>query len=270
MSVLPSSFLHFFAGQLCESGSTWNMVLPGRFKAEWHPFDPERFARSAPFSPMQLKQWEVAETLQAHADMVLLLTDPLTSEEELQQFLKEIGQPVFMLPVSIFYPIIRESESIGYDTALNEIVQYALRVSDTADSMKYDNPRLFFLQLPDGASLHLTEDTALCTGGLKLNSADEQSMQHFTRELEHHYQSGHTFALAAVEESVDLAEVQKRLPQNRSPHVNVVTVDSAQCLGPKFTAKDRLLMVRAARKADEWRRSSLKASHQVEWFHITA
>ncbi|WP_026701245.1 6-phosphofructokinase [Salibacterium aidingense] len=270
MSALPQSFLYFFSNQLDAAGSAWNMVVPGRLQAEWQPFEPERFAHTAPFSSLQVEQMKLKETLQKQADMILLLTDPLKTEEDLQQFLSGIKQPVFIMPVSILYPRVHQSESIGYDTALNEIVNYTLSVADTADSMKYGKPRLFFLQLPEGASIHLTKEVALSTGGFELNQADQHTVQRFRQSLEKHYQEGHTFALAATEESINIAEVQKHLPEYMDLNVNVVTVDSAQCLGPNFTAKDRLLMVRAAQKANEWRSSSLPSSNQVEWFHVTA
>ncbi|MGY4691300.1 6-phosphofructokinase [Salibacterium sp. K-3] len=269
MSALPQSFLHFFARHLETEAGGWNMVIPGRRHPQWRSFHPEEFARTAPFSTDPDTYRTLAETLQ-DAEMTLLLTDPLQQEQELEQLLSSITSPVFIMPVSILYPSVRHSEAVGYDTALNEIVDQALSVADTADSMKYGTPRLFFLQLPEGASLHLAQDTALSTGGLEIHQTDESSIQQFCFNLESHFQNGHTFALAVTEETVELEHITRALPDSSGLNINVVTLDSAQCLGPHFTAKDRLLMVRAARKANEWKQSALTSGSRVEWFHVTA
>ncbi|RSL33029.1 hypothetical protein D7Z54_11990 [Salibacterium salarium] len=270
MSMLPQSFLRFFAQKLDTSGSTWNMVLPGQNNALWEAFDPNLFAQTAPFIPdNETMTTRLAQTLQ-EADMILLLTDPLQNEENLQYFLSQLTQPVFIMPVSMLYPYVRQSESIGYDTALNEIVNQALSVADTADSMKYGKPRLFFLQLPKGASRHLTKDVALSTGGLELTDCGENARQSFQQRLTKHFQSGSTYALAAVDEAMDMTEINEQLSENMDVNINIVTVDSAQCLGPKLSAKDRLLMVQAAEKANEWVQSTPSYSGQVEWFHVTA
>ncbi|RSL34909.1 hypothetical protein D7Z54_03500 [Salibacterium salarium] len=270
MSVLPQSFLRFFGQQLDVSGTTWNMVYHVDNNVTLKTFDLELFAQTAPFTFIdETKTNRLIETLN-EADVVLLLTDPLQNEEKLQQFLSQLTQPVFIMPVSMLYPSIRSSESIGYDTALNEIVNQALCVADTADSMKYGKPRLFFLQLPKGASRHLTEDVALSTGGLELKDVDEDTRRAFQHRLIQHYQSGQTYALAAIDETLDSTKISEQLSETMDININIVTVDGAQCLGPKFTAKDRLLMVRAAQKANEWVYSAASSPNQVEWFHVTA
>ncbi|MCE4051636.1 MULTISPECIES: 6-phosphofructokinase [Bacillaceae] len=145
------------------------------------------------------------------------------------------------VPVSIFNDIEGSETTLGYDTAVNSIVDNILRVKDTINSLKYDNPRLFGFSIDGSPSIKMLEDISSAGDGHFFApefGADE--MDALKERIEASFTEWNTSSVlvysaaahaSAIEQVVDHLKVDFKYTE----------IDEALCMGTNPTAADRIL-----------------------------
>ncbi|WP_062050526.1 hypothetical protein [Bacillus sp. JCM 19034] len=108
----------------------------------------------------------------------------------------------------VHIPLVDEEtkQSLGYDTALDSIVEQILKVKDTINSMKYDHPRIFGIQLPSGLSEKLIQDVVIAVNEHRMEDISE--LEGIATSLKESIASGKTYGFILFDENFNPSEVQ--------------------------------------------------------------
>lgn len=220
-------------------------------KKEWDGSSPLNFNELVPVSPLKLDTGSYTSLKQF--DQVII-AGPQRVLRLVEQLKKEIHNTKFLyIPVSIYNDIEETGLSMGYDTALNYIIESVLKIQDTVDSLKYPNPRLFGIQLTDKASRVLLEDAALALGAYPiLSNWKSFSQTEFNTALKESISGGQTYYFVLFDETIDPEEIPGIVDSKTLVDWKWGQIDTALCNGPYPTAQDRLLAMQFASEALEW------------------
>ena len=157
------------------------------------------------------------------------------------QFIKEFEVPVIGLPGTIDNDLYGTDYTIGFDTAVNTVIQAADKIRDTAAS----HDRLFFIQVMgrDSGYIALWSGVA-CGAEFILVPETKTYIDNLTRLLKHDLRQNKTSGIVIVAEGEDAggadtiaAQVRERLPEIDTR----VTVLGHIQRGGSPTAHDRML-----------------------------
>ncbi|WP_214780576.1 6-phosphofructokinase [Exiguobacterium sp. s22] len=152
------------------------------------------------------------------------------------------GTKFLIVPVSIYNDFDNGESSLGYDSALNSIVDSILRIRDTIDSLVYSNPRVFGIELPQRTPFQMVKEAALAIDGIAIPPyfREAEALQLETR-LHKILDSSKNYSFllynertsAHLNEHMDFSSVQIEFKVNK--------IDEAMCLGQRPTARDRIM-----------------------------
>lgn len=171
-----------------------------------------------------------------------------------QQITKEIETKCLFIPVSIYNDIHESQISLGYDSALNAVIEAAFKIEDSIQSLKYDQLRLFGIQIPGRHRSSLVEDAALAIGGDIIPSYwDVETISYLSQSLKEKVDSGQTYSFLIFDERFDSQMIEEKLrPFFTDFSWQTTKIDEAQCMGMKPTASDRILAKKIAKEVISW------------------
>ncbi|WP_078412554.1 6-phosphofructokinase [Priestia abyssalis] len=166
----------------------------------------------------------------------------------------ETGTKFLFIPVSIYNDIHDSQTSLGYDSALNAVIEAVFKIEDTIQSLKYDQLRLFGIQLPGKHRNALMEDVALAVRGDVIpNYWDVETADYFSQLLKEKVASGQTYSFFIFDERFDSQMIEEKLrPFFMDFTWQTTKIDEAQCMGMKPTAVDRILAKKIAKEVISW------------------
>lgn len=171
-----------------------------------------------------------------------------------QQITKETEIKCLFIPVSIYNDIHESQLSLGYDSALNAVIEAVFKIEDTVHSLKYEQLRLFGVQIPGRHRSSLVEDTALVIGGDVISSYwDVEAAAYFSQRLKEKVESGQTYSFLIFDERFDPEMIEENLrPFFTDFSWQTTKIDEAQCMGMNPTASDRVLAKKIAKEVISW------------------
>ncbi|WP_181833126.1 6-phosphofructokinase [Bacillus taeanensis] len=167
---------------------------------------------------------------------------------ELEEINKNLHTKILFIPASVSNDIPESQLSLGYDSALNTIATGILRIEDTANSMKYDLPRLFCIQIP-GRSNEMVSEAALAVNGIAMHTLHDNKAVETVKQT---FASGQTYAFVIVNETISFKEAEEKFANAFEVDWRITQIDDAQCMGPYPTAADRILAGKLAKRAAKW------------------
>ncbi len=134
-------------------------------------------------------------------------------------FSKEFGAPVIGIPGTIDNDIYGTSHTLGFDTALNTVVEAIDKIRDTANS----HNRLFFIEVMGRDAGHIALNAGIGAGAEEILIPEENlGLERMLESLKHSKASGKTSSIVVVAEGenttgknvMELKEyVEKNMPE---------------------------------------------------------
>ncbi|MFD2215993.1 6-phosphofructokinase [Metabacillus endolithicus] len=184
-------------------------------------------------------------------DQVILLGD---TKANLDHFTSKL----LVVPISYYNNINGSQATLGYDTALNSIVESIESVRDTASSLSYGKVRVFNVQIPGYESSRLLNDTALAVDAEVVDQVSGDVINHLKQHIRNKEANKEGYTFFVMDNSVDPEELGKHF-EEFDLDWKAVVIDESQCGGPYPTAVDRLLANQLKRAVVEWVRSNHKS-----------
>ncbi|MFY0761677.1 6-phosphofructokinase [Metabacillus dongyingensis] len=152
----------------------------------------------------------------------------------------------------LFLPIsILSDRSLGYDTALNEVVTNVLKVKDTISSLLYMKQRVCCVQLPGEDLSDLMRDAAAAVDGLVVTGGESVWM-HTADYLREKDQKGVTYSFLIINESIQPKQLGAFLQQQMDLDFKDLLFDESQCMSSRPTAADRIIEKNLSQAVYEW------------------
>jgi len=158
---------------------------------------------------------------------------------------------LLQVPVSIFNNIDDSELTLGYDTALNSIVENIERVRDTASSLSYGMVRVFNVQIPGAENSGLLHDTALAVEAEVVERVDSTLIAHLKQHIKEKEVNNEGYTFFMMDQDVDPVALEEHFGEFDLDW-KVVVIDESQCSGPYPTALDRLLANQLKKAIVEW------------------
>ncbi|MGM0877216.1 MAG: 6-phosphofructokinase [Bacillota bacterium] len=186
----------------------------------------------------------VIEDKLSNLDKVILLGG---SEAKINQF----SPKLLHVPISIYNNVEGTQLTLGYDTALNSIVEYIESVRDTASSLSYGKVRVFNVQIPGTNSSKLLMNSALAVEAKVVTKVNEEEIEHVKQHIrvKEANQEGYTFLL--MDQSVDPAKLGVHFGEFDLDW-KILEIDESQCGGPNPTALDRVIANQLKKAVVDW------------------
>ncbi|MCH1626848.1 6-phosphofructokinase [Ferdinandcohnia quinoae] len=159
---------------------------------------------------------------------------------------------VLSVPISILNDFVGSQLTLGYDTALNVIVNNILKIKDTIDSLKYGKLRVFCAQIPGNTYNPLLENSAIGVDGLLIHEPNEQFWCDLTNKLQAGFHAGNTYTILVINKGIDPNEIHQILSGKLDIDFKWNYIDESQCVGPYPTATDRVLASKLSRRVISW------------------
>ncbi|WP_223594498.1 6-phosphofructokinase [Neobacillus bataviensis] len=159
---------------------------------------------------------------------------------------------ILMVPINLFNEQNPNIYHLGFDSALNEVVNNIYKVEDTAGSLLFPNKRLFLIKIPGKKAGVFLKFTAAALQCELIEEETESELQRITQNLEEKYHEGKSYALLLVNETVEEEKVKKHISAGRNLDFRTVMIEEAQCIGGKPTASDRIFAFELAEKMAQW------------------
>lgn len=173
------------------------------------------------------------------------VVDALTLEKQNPRLL--------FVPVSILNDIPGSDASLGYDTAINSIVEGALKIQDTIHSVKYDHPRLFGVGVPGIAPDLMLSDLALAAEGFYVSGKfSEQQVTALCKEIQANFTEVRTSSILFYNEALSSEWIKENILSKLKVDWKASLVDEALCMGSHPTAIDRILARKLADQISLW------------------
>lgn len=150
---------------------------------------------------------------------------------------------------------------LGYDTALDSLVEHILKVKDTINSMKYDNPRLFGVQVPALLPKSLVDDVVLAVNEYQIQSMDQ--LKDVASKMNDTFSKGKTYGFLLFDETLQPKDIQQTLSNYIAVDWKYVQVDQSLCLGPYPSGADRLVANQLAEEVIRWCNSANRENSTV-------
>ncbi|WP_332633482.1 6-phosphofructokinase [Halalkalibacter flavus] len=169
---------------------------------------------------------------------------------------KQVKVKSLYIPVSIYNDIKKSKLSLGYDTALNAVIDDIYKIEDSVSSCRHDRHRLFGVQVPGKMGSHLAKDVFAAVDGLipywGISSAAE-----LTDIIRERSKNGKNHSFIIFDDRIDKDTVKEKLrPMLADVSWRYTKVDEAQCMGMLPTAIDRILAKQIASGVKMWIKST--------------
>jgi 6-phosphofructokinase 1 len=176
--------------------------------------------------------------------------------------INHLSTKVLHVPVSIFNNVDGSQFTLGYDTAINSIVESIESVRDTASSLSYGKVRVFNVQIPGFGSSKLLMNSALAVGAEVMTNANMEEVEHIKQHIRQKEanQEGYTFIM--MNQSVDPVLLEEHF-EEFDLDWKIVAIDDSQCGGPYPTALDRVIANQLKKAVVDWSLSE-QASGQLQ------
>ena len=158
---------------------------------------------------------------------------------------------LLQVPISIYNNIEDSELTLGYDTALNSIVENIERVRDTASSLSYGKVRVFNVQIPGSELSSLLHDTALAVEAEVVEQVDSSLITHLKQHIKQKELNNEGYTFFMMDQNVDPVALEEHF-REFDLDWKVVVIDESQCSGPYPTALDRLLTNQLKKAIVEW------------------
>lgn len=158
-------------------------------------------------------------------------------------FCEEFGMPVIGLPATIDNDIYGTDTTIGYDTALNTVVDAIDKIRDTATS----HNRLFFVEVMGRDSGYLALNGGIGAGAQDILIPEEDNdLQKLLDSLDRGYQAGKSSSIIVVAEGEEggVYEIANRVREHNPEYDLRVTVLGHLQRGGAPSCFDRVLASR--------------------------
>jgi 6-phosphofructokinase 1 len=167
-------------------------------------------------------------------------------------FSKEFGIPVMGIPGTIDNDIFGTSHTLGYDTALNTVVEVIDKIRDTANS----HNRLFFVEVMGRDAGHIALNAGIGAGAEEILIPEENlGLERLLESLKKSKESGKTSSIVVVAEGDNIGKnvfELKEYVENNMPEYDVrVSVLGHMQRGGAPSCFDRVLASRLGVKAVE-------------------
>jgi 6-phosphofructokinase 1 len=151
------------------------------------------------------------------------------------------------VPVSIHNDIQDSELSLGYDSAINSIVESILKIRDTIDSVKYSKPRFFGVQVPGNVPNQMLRDITLAVEGYYLpHDFGPQEAKKLEEGLHACFHAGQTYSFVIFNESIQSDIQPDAMFSSLDVDWKVNKIDDSLCIGQSPAAMDRRLAVKLA------------------------
>lgn len=177
-------------------------------------------------------------------DQVILLGDTKVN-------VTDFTGKLLQVPVSIFNNIDDSELTLGYDTALNSIVENIERVRDTASSLSYGKVRVFNVQIPGAENSRLLHDTALAVEAEVVERVDSTRIALLKQHIKQKEVNNEGYTFFMMDQDVDPVALEEHFGEFDLDW-KVVVIDESQCSGTYPTALDRLLTNQLKKAIVEW------------------
>lgn len=169
---------------------------------------------------------------------------------------------VIHVPVSVFNDVEGSQYTLGFDTALNSIVENIESVRDTASSLNYGKLRVFCVQIPGSETSQLIVNSALAVEGEVVNTASVEEIDHIKQLVKEKEmkEEGYTFLL--MNKGIDLTQFEGQF-EGFDLDWRFVEIDESQLGGPYPTALDRMIANQLKAATLDWILSDQSSGHFV-------
>lgn len=184
----------------------------------------------------------------------VIAVGPDASLSLVKELKKEIHNTKFLyVPASMYNNIADSDMSLGYDTAVNYIIDSILRIQDTIDSLKYPNPRLFGIQITGKSSAEMLHEAAFALDGYPIYSNWKGfDSSAFNAELKRVFDAGQTYYFVLFDSTVRPEDIPDHVQSSIQVDWKWGQIDASLCGGPYPSAQDRLLAMQLAHGTLEW------------------
>lgn len=167
-------------------------------------------------------------------------------------FNKEFGIPVMGIPGTIDNDIYGTSHTLGYDTALNTVVEAIDKIRDTASS----HNRLFFVEVMGRDAGHIALNTGIGAGAEEILIPEEDlGLERLLDSLQRSKESGKSSSIVVVAEGDKIGknvfELKEYVEENMPEYDVRVSVLGHMQRGGSPSCFDRVLASRLGVKAVE-------------------
>lgn len=192
------------------------------------------------------------ETMKDYDAVIVIGT--AETKKVVDDWMLQAKQPrLLFVPVSILNDIPGSDVSLGYDTAMNSIVEGALKIQDTIHSVKYDHPRLFGVGVPGMAPDHMLEDLALATEGYYVSKGfTEKQLHKLCETIQANFSELRTSSILFFNEAISPEWLKENVLSRLEVDWKASVVDEALCMGSYPTAVDRILASKLAEQINLW------------------
>jgi 6-phosphofructokinase 1 len=164
---------------------------------------------------------------------------------------KHLSSKLLHVPVSIFNNVEGSQFTLGYDTALNAIVENIESVRDTASSLSYGKVRVFKVQIPGVGSSKLLVNSALAVEAEVMTKASEEEIEHIKQHIRMKQANQEEYTFILMNHSIDPASIDGHFDEFDLDW-RTVDIDDSQCGGPYPTAFDRVIANKLKNAVIEW------------------
>lgn len=164
---------------------------------------------------------------------------------------KHLSSKLLHVPVSIFNNVEGSQFTLGYDTALNAIVENIECVRDTASSLSYGKVRVFKVQIPGFGSSKLLMNSALAVEAEVMTKASEEEIEHIKQHIKMKQANKEEYTFILMNHSIDPASIDGHFDEFDLDW-RMVDIDDSQCGGPYPTAFDRVIANKLKKAVIEW------------------
>lgn len=199
-------------------------------------------------NPFPIKIWNdsvsaIASEL-SELDQVILLGDTKVNANH-------FSSKLLSVPVSMFNNIDGSQATLGYDTALNSIVESIESVRDTASSLSYGKVRVFNVQIPGADRSRLVHDTALAVDAEVVEQVNDDVIARLKQHIKNKEANNEGYTFFVMDHLVDPEALGNHFKEFDLDWKAVI-IDESQCGGPYPTAVDRLLANQLKRSIVDW------------------
>lgn len=171
---------------------------------------------------------------------------------------------LLFVPISILNDISGSDSTLGYDTALNSIVEGALKIQDTIASVKYDKPRLFGVQVPGKAPDRMLEELAVAAEGYYVSvNFSEDRLQQICDEIQSNFSNDKTSTVLFYNEEFSPEGMDEQVLAKLNVDWKAMKMDEALCMGSHPTANDRILASKLAGQINLWLINNLESGELI-------
>lgn len=159
---------------------------------------------------------------------------------------------IFLVPINIFNERDPLIQHLGFDSALNEVVNNIHKVKDTASSLLFSKKRLFLIKIPgnqSGVFLHEASKALLCE---VYENSSKTDFDRLIIKLKEKYLEGNNYAFLLFNETFNEKELEEQFSAELDLDFRYVMIEEAQCIGGIPTVYDRLLAINLAEKMLDW------------------